>query len=42
MVNAFSGLVGEPQRKIQFESPRRRLKDAIKLDLQEIGREMCT
>lgn len=42
MVNAYKVSVGKPQRKIRFESPRRRLKDSIKLDLQEIWREMCT
>lgn len=41
-VNAYKASVGKLQRKIRFESPRRRLKDTIKMDLQEIGREMCT
>ena len=40
MVNAYKVSVGKPQRKILFEGPRRRLKDTIKMDLQEIGREM--
>ena len=35
----YRGLVGNPEGKRQLGRPRRRWKDNIKLDLQEVGCE---
>jgi len=35
--NAYSELVGKLERKILLGTPRRRRKDNIKMDLQEVG-----
>jgi hypothetical protein len=34
MKNAYNNLVGKPERRRQFGSPRHRWKDNIKLDLK--------
>jgi hypothetical protein len=37
--SCIQGFGGEPERKRQFGRPRLRLKDIIKVDLQEVGWE---
>ena len=38
MRGAYSDLVGQPEGKGPLGGPRRRWKDNIKMDLQEVGR----
>jgi len=38
MRSAYSDLVGQPEGKRPLGGPRRRWKDNIKMDLQEVGR----
>jgi len=38
MRGAYSDLVGQPEGKRPLGGPRRRWKDKIKMDLQEVGR----
>jgi hypothetical protein len=37
---AYSVLVGKPDRKRQLGQPKNRCEDDIKMDLQELGRDM--
>jgi hypothetical protein len=36
---AYRALVGKPERRRQFERPRRRREDSITMDLREVGLE---
>jgi hypothetical protein len=36
MRNAYKNMVGRPERKMQFGTPRHRWEDNIKMDLREI------
>jgi hypothetical protein len=39
--NVYRVLVGKPEGKRTLERPRRRWEDGIKIDLREIGWEVC-